>query len=223
MNDHQATTGEWEYISKSDVESVIKILDIQYPDAKCSLIYNEPYQLLIAARLSSQCADKRVNEVTNILFSEYRNLESFAVAKIGDIEDIIRPCGLFHTKAASIVYMCRDIIQKFNGELPSTIEDLTSLPGIGRKTANLILGDIYHKTAIICDTHCIRITNLLGWSQSKDPIKVEKQLSKTLPPEKSTHFCHLTVYHGRKICKARNPQCNICPIIKYCKYGQSQR
>lgn len=206
--------------SNSNINKIIKILKEEYPNAKCSLIYKHPYQLLIAGRLSSQCTDKRVNIVTKILFDKYQTINSFANADIYDIQTIIKPCGLFNVKANNIIEMCKVIINDFNGKIPNTIDKLIQLPGIGRKTANLIMGEIFKKPAIICDTHCIRITNLLGLSSSKNPTKVENELKQILPPKDSCLFCHLMVYHGREICKARSPLCNKCVIKDFCKFNK---
>lgn len=201
---------------KDKINQIIYLLNNQYPDAKCFLNYKTAHELLIAGRLSSQCTDKRVNIVTEELFEKYKTLEDFANADIEDIKQIIMPCGLFNTKASNIIEMCKMLIKDFNKEIPDNIDDLVKLPGIGRKTANLIVGEIFKKPAIICDTHCIRITNLLKLSSSKNPAQVEKQLKKILPPDKSCLFCHLMVYHGREVCKARRPNCNKCVINKYC-------
>ncbi len=192
-----------------------KIME-SYPNAVCSLDYNHDYELIIAGRLSAQCTDKRVNMVTPTLFSKYRTLEDFAGAEISAIEEIIKPCGLYKTKAKSIVEMSQQLIVNFGGKLPHTIEELTTLSGIGRKTANLIIGDIFHQPAIVTDTHCIRISHRLGLTENTLPEKVEADLRKLIPPEKSAQFCHCIVYHGREVCKAQNPQCNICPLKNLC-------
>ncbi len=193
-----------------------------YPDAVCSLDYTHDYELLIAGRLSAQCTDKRVNIVTKELFSKYPTLESFANADINDLERIIMPCGLYKTKAKSIKEMCQQIIVNFNSKLPDTIEQLTTLSGIGRKTANLIIGDIYHKPAIVTDTHCIRITNRLGLTKNSEPAKVEADLIKIIPPESSSRFCHCIVYHGREVCKARGEKCDECCLKELCKHNKKR-
>ncbi len=187
-----------------------------YPDAECSLIYKKDYELLIAGRLSAQCTDKRVNVVTEQLFKKYTSLEDFADADIEDVEKIIMSCGLYKTKAKNVVLMCRQILENFGGKLPSTIEELTTLSGIGRKTANLVMGDIFHKPAIVTDTHCIRICGRLGLTKNKEPVKVESDLIKIIPPEKSSGFCHRIVIHGREVCKARQPLCSQCCLEKLC-------
>lgn len=188
-----------------------------YPEAVCSLDYTQDYELLIAGRLSAQCTDKRVNIVTKELFSKYQSLEDFASADIEDVERIIRPCGLYKTKAKSIIEMCQQLIVNFNSQLPDTIEELTTLSGIGRKTANLIIGDIFKKPAIVTDTHCIRISNRLGLATINNPVKVEADLRKIIPPENSARFCHCIVHHGREVCKARGEKCNICCLKELCK------
>ena len=195
----------------------IELLEKQYPGAVCSLIYTKPHELLIATRLSAQCTDARVNIVTKDLFAKYRSIEEFADADIADIEEIVKPCGLYKTKAKSIVGMCRQIMQDFGGEIPDTIEQLTKLEGIGRKTANLVLGDVFHKPAVVCDTHCIRICGRLGLTKNKEPQKVETDLRKILPPEKSSDFCHRMVLFGREFCKARGERCGECPLSDICK------
>ena len=187
-----------------------------YPDAKCSLRYEKPYELLIATRLSAQCTDARVNIVTRRLFERYTSLEDFAQADCAELEEIIRPCGLFHTKAQSIIATAQMLLKDFGGEIPDTMEALLTLPGIGRKTANLILGDIYGKPAIVTDTHCIRICGRLGLSTGKNPEQVERQLRAVIPPEEGSDFCHRIVLFGREYCKAQKPECDICPLRRDC-------
>ena len=183
-----------------------------YPDARCSLIYEKPYELMIAGRLSAQCTDARVNIVTKPLFEKYPTLEAFAEADENDIAEIIKPCGLYKTKAKSIVGMCRRRLYDFGGEMPRTIEELTTLPGIGRKTANLIMGDVHGLPAIVTDTHCIRICGRLGLTKEKEPQKVEQELLKIVPPEAGSDFCHRLVIFGREFCTARSPKCGECPL-----------
>ncbi len=192
-------------------------LEEYYPDAQCSLVYEKPHELMIAGRLSAQCTDARVNIVTKELFSKYKTVEDFANADVSDIEEIIKPCGLYKTKALSVVNMCRQLIENFGGEIPKTIEELTTLSGIGRKTANLIMGDVHHLPAIVTDTHCIRICGRLGLTKNKEPKKVEDDLRKIIPPEKSSDFCHRLVIFGRDICKARGEKCEKCPLKDLCK------
>ena len=195
---------------------VIERLEKQYPDAVCSLTYEKPHELLIATRLSAQCTDARVNIVTKELFAKYRTIEGFADADIADIEEMIKPCGLYKTKAKSIKEMCIQLRDDYGSQLPDTLEELTKLSGIGRKTANLIMGDIYHKPAVVTDTHCIRITGRLGLVKNKEPAKVENELWKILPPDKSSDLCHRLVLFGREFCTARSPKCGGCPLGDIC-------
>ena len=203
---------------KKTALQAVELLKEAYPDAICSLDYRQPHELMIATRLAAQCTDARVNIVCVDLFKKYQSIQDFAEADIADVEEIVRPCGFFHTKARDIVEMCRMLMRDYNGVLPDTVEELTKLPGIGRKTANLVVGDVYHKPAIVCDTHCIRITNLLGLTDSKDPVKVENQLRPLLPPEESNDFCHRLVLHGRAVCIARRPQCDKCVLNVCCQH-----
>lgn len=203
------------------VEAIINALEQQYPQDLCSLQYDTPHELLIAVRLSAQCTDARVNMVVPALFRRYRSVGEFADADPAEVENYIRSCGFYHTKAQDIVAMCRKIRDEFGGKVPDNIEDLTTLPGVGRKTANLICGDVYGKPSYVCDTHCIRITNLLGLSSSKDPYKVEMQLRACIPPEKSTAFCHRMVLLGREFCIARRPRCIECPLKEFCPAGMN--
>ena len=200
------------------VGEIISRLEAVYPDALCSLEYEKPHELMIAGRLSAQCTDARVNIVTKELFAKYRSIEDFAKADVDEVAEIVKPCGLYKTKAKSIVGMCRQIMDDFGGEIPDTIEQLTTLEGIGRKTANLVLGDVFHKPAVVCDTHCIRICGRLGLTKNKDPQKVETDLRKILPPEKSSDFCHRMVLFGREYCKARGERCGECPLSDVCKH-----
>ncbi len=195
----------------------VEALKKDYPDAICSLNAGNEFELLIATRLSAQCTDARVNLITPALFKKYKTLEDYASADVDDIEELIHSCGFFRQKAKDIVGMAREIIERFGGKVPDNIEDLTSLPGVGRKTANLICGDVYGKPAVVADTHLIRITNLLGLVATKDPAKVEKQLKAILPPEESNDFCHRCVLHGRAICVARRPNCAACSMASFCK------
>ncbi len=188
-----------------------------YPQAKCSLEYTHPYELLIATRLSAQCTDARVNIVTKDLFTKYKTLESLANADVADIENIIKSCGLFKTKAKDVVLMCRQLIENYDGTLPDSIEELTSLSGIGRKTANLIMGDIFGKPAVVADTHCIRICNRIGLVATTDPKKVELELKKILDPLESNDFCHRLVLFGRDVCTARKANCENCVLEGCCK------
>ncbi len=195
---------------------VVERLKERYPDAVCSLVEREPYRLLIATRLSAQCTDARVNMVTPVLFEKYKTLDELAQATVEDIEDIIKTCGLFHTKAKDIKAMCIKLREDFGGVVPDNMEQLLTLPGVGRKTANLILGDIYGQPAIVADTHCIRISNRLGLTDSKLPEKVERQLKQIVEPSESSNLCHRLVLFGRDICTARAPQCGSCPLSDIC-------
>lgn len=199
------------------VHSIIQILKDRYADAPCALHYTKDYELMIAVRLSAQCTDARVNLVTPGLFSDYPTLEAMAAADISDIERHVHSCGFYKHKARDIVLACQMLIQKHSGKVPGTMEELLELPGVGRKTANLLLGDLYGAPgSVVCDTHCIRICGRLGLSQGKDPEKVERQLRVILPPEESSDFCHRIVLFGREICTARSPKCAECPLSMYC-------
>jgi len=188
----------------------------KYPDALCSLEYNDPLQLLIAVRLSAQCTDARVNLVTPALFSAFPTLDALCGAEISQIEKHIESCGLFRTKAKDIKNMCVMIRDEFGGKVPDSMEKLLTLPGVGRKTANLIMGDVYGQPAIVADTHCIRITNRLGLTDSKDPYKVEMQLKEIIEPHEGNDFCHRLVLFGREICSAKSQKCGICPLADIC-------
>lgn len=210
----------------TDQERALKAIDAlkkDYPDAICSLTYTDPLQLLIATRLAAQCTDARVNMVTPTLFHHFPDAAAFAQAKIEDVEEDIRSCGLYKTKAKDIIAMCKMIEEEFGGKVPDTLEQLTRLPGIGRKTANLIMGDVYKKPAVVVDTHCIRLTSRLGFHSIKDPYKVEMILKKVLPETESNDFCHRLVLHGRAVCDARKPKCEICCMNAFCKYYESQK
>ena len=196
----------------------VEALKKKYPDSICSLNAENPLQLIIATRLSAQCTDARVNLVTPELFEKYKTVEDFAAADVADIERIVHSCGFFRAKARDIIGMCQKMISDFGGRVPDNIDDLTSLPGVGRKTANLLLGDLYAiPGSVVCDTHCIRICGRLGLSEGKDPEKVEMQLRKILPPEESNNFCHRIVLFGRDCCTARKPDCANCPLVMHCK------
>ena len=207
-------------MTKNDPKTVaaeaVRRLEERYPDAVCSLEYVVPHELMIATRLSAQCTDARVNTVTPELFAKYPTVEAFAEADVEDIGRIIYSCGFYRTKAADIVAACRMLRDEFGGKLPDTMDDLLRLPGIGRKTANLLLGDIYGKPAIVCDTHCIRICGKLGLTTTKDPLKCETELRELLDPVKSNDFCHRLVLFGRDVCTARSPKCGGCPLSDIC-------
>ena len=202
---------------KEKVRAIIDILRHKYPDALCALQYEKDYELMIAVRLSAQCTDARVNLVTPALFKAYPTLEAMAGADIADVEKHIHSCGFYRQKAKDIVLACQMLISNYNSKVPGTMEELLKLPGVGRKTANLLLGDIYAVPgSVVCDTHCIRICGRLGLSQGKEPEKVEKQLRSVLPPEESSDFCHRIVLFGRDICTARSPKCGECPLSPLC-------
>ncbi len=194
----------------------VDALKTEYPDALCSLTASNPLELLIATRLSAQCTDARVNLVTPALFEKYPTLDDYCNADVQDIEAIIHSCGFYHGKARDIIAMAQKIKSDFGGKVPNTIEDLTSLQGVGRKTANLIMGDVYKQPAVVCDTHLIRIANRLGLVSTKDPVKVEFALKKLLPPEESNDFCHRAVLHGRAVCTARKAYCEKCCLNGFC-------
>ena len=199
------------------VNSIIEILKKRYPDALCALHYGKDYELMIAVRLSAQCTDARVNLITPSLFAAYPTLEEMASADITDVENYVRSCGFYKHKARDIVLACQMLLAKHGGKVPGTMEALLELPGVGRKTANLLLGDLYKEPgSVVCDTHCIRICGRLGLSQGKEPEKVEKQLRAILPPEESSDFCHRIVLFGREVCTARNPKCGECPLSIWC-------
>ena len=210
--------------SKAAVKRIIETLKGLYPDALCSLQYEKDYELLFSVRLSAQCTDARVNQVTPALFARFPTLESFAQAEPEEVEPYIRSCGFFHGKARDLVGCARQLLERFDGKVPGTMEELTSLPGVGRKTANLILGDVYGQPAYVCDTHCIRITGRLGLTDgSKDPLQVERQLRAILPPEESSDFCHRMVLFGRDVCTARSPKCDGCPLRADCASAKAEK
>ena len=206
--------------SVGEVSQIIEILKERYPDALCSLQYEKDYELLFAVRLSAQCTDERVNQVTPALYRRFPTLESFAEADPKEVGEYIHSCGFYNGKSRDIVACAQKLLVEHGGKVPGTMEELIALPGVGRKTANLILGDIYHQPAYVCDTHCIRITGRLGLTDgSKDPVKVERQLREVLPPEESSNFCHRMVLFGRDICSARAPRCLACPLRDLCESG----
>ena len=196
---------------------IIELLKERYPDPMCALHYTKDYELMIAVRLSAQCTDARVNLVTPALFAEYPTLGAMANAPIDRVEELVHSCGFYKHKARDIVLACQMLLAEHGGKVPGTMEELLKLPGVGRKTANLLLGDLYGVPgSVVCDTHCIRICGRLGLTQGKEPEKVERQLRAILPPEESSDFCHRIVLFGREICTARNPQCGSCPLRIHC-------
>lgn len=203
--------------SKAAMKRIIETLTAIYPDALCSLQYEKDYELLFAVRLSAQCTDARVNQVTPALYARFPTLQSFAEADSAEVGEYIHSCGFFNGKARDIVACAQRLLNDFNGKVPGTMEELISLPGVGRKTANLILGDVFHQAAYVCDTHCIRITGRLGITDgSKDPAQVERQLRGVLPAAESSNFCHRMVLFGRDTCSARSPNCANCPLKGDC-------
>ncbi len=204
---------------KEKVNEIIGILKDRYGSALCALHYEKDYELMIAVRLSAQCTDARVNLVTPALFSEYPTLEAMAGADVGRVEELVHSCGFYKHKARDIVLGCQMLLSDYDGKVPGTMEELLKIPGVGRKTANLLLGDLYGVPgSVVCDTHCIRICGRLGLTDgSKDPEKVETQLRAILPPEESSDFCHRIVLFGRDCCTARNPQCGSCPLRPFCR------
>ena len=203
---------------KEKVNAIIEILKQRYPNALCALHYDKDYELMIAVRLSAQCTDARVNLVTPALFAAYPTLEAMANADIAHVEELVHSCGFYKHKARDIVLGCQMLLNDYGGKVPGTMEELLKIPGVGRKTANLLLGDLYSVPgSVVCDTHCIRICGRLGLSQGKEPEKVEAQLRAVLPPEESSDFCHRIVLFGRDCCTARNPDCGNCPLSLYCR------
>lgn len=202
---------------KERLESIVALFETEYPDAACSLEAENPFHLLVATRLSAQCTDSRVNMITPALFAALPTPKDFAEAPIEQVEELIKTCGLYHTKAKDLVALGKVLVEQYDSRVPDTMEALTSLPGIGRKTANLILGDVYHQPAVVTDTHFIRLCNRMGFVKTKEPRKVEDAMRKLLPPEKSSDFCHRAVHHGRAVCTARSPKCEQCCIRELCE------
>jgi len=208
-------------VNKKIISNIIEILENQYKEVKCTLDYSSPLELLIATQLSAQCTDKRVNVVTPQLFSKYKKVEDFKKANINEIENIIRSTGFFRNKSKNIIECCNQIDSQFKGEVPNTIEQLVELAGVGRKTANVVLSEIYNVPGIIVDTHTKRLSNRIGLTKESDPKQIEKDLMKVIPKSKWSTFSHRLVYHGREVCNARNPKCDICKLNIYCKYYKS--
>ena len=206
-----------------ELAQILSVLCERYPDALCALQYQKDYELMIAVRLSAQCTDKRVNEIAPALFARFPTLECFAEATPEEVEPYVRSCGFFRQKAKDIVAACQALRDRFGGRVPDSMDELLTIPGVGRKTANLLLGDLYGQPAVVCDTHCIRIANRLGLAKGKEPEKVERQLRAILPPEESSAFCHRIVLFGRDVCTARSPHCADCPLRPFCREFRGQQ
>jgi len=207
-------------LKKSEIHEIIRMLEECYPEPICALEFKKDYELLFAARLAAQCTDARVNTVTPVLFKRYPTLEALACADIKEMEEIVHSCGFYRVKARDIIAASAMLVGVYGGQVPDTMEELLRLPGVGRKTANLILGDVFKKPAVVVDTHCIRLSNRIGLVKTKDPVKIEIDLRKALPPEKSSDFCHRLVLHGRAVCTARNPACGVCTLAGICRYSK---
>ena len=207
--------------TKEQVQQIVDRLLAEYPEADCTLEYRKPYELLFSVRLAAQCTDERVNMITPALFARFPSLEAFAEADVEEVERYVHSCGFFRAKARDIVACSQILLEKYNGQVPGTMEELTALPGVGRKTANLILGDVFHVPgSVVVDTHCIRISNRLGLVDGlREPEKIERELRKQLPPETSSQFCHCIVLHGRAVCDARKPACENCCVRDLCEYA----
>jgi len=206
-------------LPQRDIDGIVALLLAEYPQAGCTLDWDKDYELLFSVRLAAQCTDERVNKITPALFKRFPTLEAFASARVEDVEEYVRSCGFYHAKARDIVACAQILLEKYGGKLPHTMEELTALPGVGRKTANLILGDVFHVPgATVVDTHCIRLTNRLGIVDGvKDPVKIEAVLRRVIDPEKSSAFCHALVLHGRAVCTARRPRCESCCVRHLCR------
>lgn len=203
---------------KERAAKIVEILKSEYPDVKCSLNYETPLQMLIATQLSAQCTDARVNIVTADLFKKYPDVQSFACADYDELCGDIRSIGFYRNKAKNIIMCCRRLIEHYNSAVPDTMEELLTLPGTGRKTANLVLGDIFEKPAVVVDTHCMRLARRTGLTKNETPEKIETDLKKIIPPDEQLKLCHRFVNHGRLVCTARSPKCEMCVIKNYCKH-----
>ena len=211
--------------TKEQTQEIVTRLLAEYPEADCTLEFRKPYELLFSVRLAAQCTDERVNMITPALFARYPTLEAFAEADVEEVEQYVHSCGFFRAKARDIVACSRVLLEKYNGQVPGTMEELTALPGVGRKTANLILGDVFHVPgSVVVDTHCIRISNRLGLVDGlREPEKIERELRKQLPPENSSQICHCLVLHGRAVCDARKPACENCCVRDLCEYASGRQ
>ena len=208
-------------MTKKEIASLAaEALEKLYPEVKCSLNYTTPLEMLLATQMSAQCTDASVNRVTETLFKKYTSAKDFAEADLEELQNDIRSIGLYRNKSKNIIACCQKILTCYNGEVPSTMEELLTLPGTGRKTANLILGEIFKKPAVVVDTHCIRLTNRIGLVNTESPTAIENELKKIVPPEKQLDLCHRFVYHGRAVCSARSLKCGICPLSEFCKFAK---
>lgn len=205
--------------TKQRVLKILEQFEKMYPEADCSLEYRDPLQLMIATQLAAQCTDARVNIVTKDLYQKYRTVEDFANADLKELEQDIKSTGFYHNKAKNIIGACQMLIRDFDGKVPSNMEDLLKLPGVGRKTANLVLNDCFGVPGVVVDTHAKRLSNRIGLTENQDPEKIEYDLMKVVPVESWGRFCHQLVFHGRAVCNARKPACEECGIREYCKYG----
>lgn len=202
---------------KERVAKLRELLDKAYPDVKCSLDFETPVEMLVAVQLSAQCTDARVNIVTKELFKKYKTAEDFANADINELQEYIRSAGFYKNKSKNIIACCQRLVEVYGGKVPDTMEDLLTLAGTGRKTANLILGDLYGKPAVVVDTHCMRLSRRIGLTKEEEPQKIEMDLKKIVPPDYQLRMCHQFVYHGRAVCTARSPKCDVCQIYEVCK------
>ena len=211
--------------TQEQIGEIVRLLLAEYPEADCTLDYEKPYQLLFAVRLAAQCTDERVNKVTPALYERFPSLEAFAMADVAEVEKYVHSCGFYHAKAKDIVECAKVLLERHEGKVPGTMEELTALPGVGRKTANLILGDVFRVPgSVVVDTHCIRLTNRLGIVDDlREPPKIEKILREVLPPERSSAFCHCLVLHGRAVCDARKPDCEACVLRNQCLYYEREK
>ena len=203
-------------VDTSNSKAILRILKNHYPDARCELDFNSPLELLVATILSAQCTDKRVNQVTKVLFKKYRTIDAYANANVSDIESIIQPTGFYRNKAKSIHQMAKTVRDKFDGKIPQTLDELVTLPGVGRKTANVVLGNAFDTPGLTVDTHFGRLVRRFGWTKETDPVKVEFAVMDIFPKKDWTYLSHVLIWHGRRYCHARKPACGVCPIAKYC-------
>jgi len=203
-----------------DMAAILDILENTYPDARCSLDFTNPLELLVATVLSAQCTDERVNQVTKGLFTKYRSAQDYASVPLQELEEDIRPTGFFRNKAKSLKNCGNSLVARFRGQVPRTLDELVTLPGIGRKTANVILGAAFDTPGIVVDTHVSRVVQRLGLTRHQDPVKIEFDLMELVPRGRWTRFSHELIWHGRQVCAARNPKCPPCPLLEHCEYGQ---